>query len=275
MLMNSDKSTTVRIDPETPILMYGGGIKLAREIKINDKLLGCNVSQITVIGIVSGENDMYDIITNNGEVLRVDPLYIMTLYDTNNKDASLYNISLVDFLQKPYAWQKAQAMVYATAEYTDRKTDTQPILAGPVCVHKFKHIPDQYMYNSKTVRIQVLRSIVKELQKKQITTYNEKNHMNSIIIYRPSHESLTHDINISIDDTLLCQQIRLLARSVGYNVLWCDNDKKLTIFGNINCTPGNGKIATLFSVKKVGLQKYCGLNIDVSGGLVLGNGLLV
>jgi DNA gyrase/topoisomerase IV subunit B len=73
------------VDPETPILLWNGNIKLAKDITVNDKLIGDDGKIRNIIEIVSGEDDMYDIIQTNGMTYRVNSHHILTIIYTDHK----------------------------------------------------------------------------------------------------------------------------------------------------------------------------------------------
>ena len=73
------------LDPETPILMWDGDIKVARNIHIGDNLIGDDGTMRTVRKIVHGNDIMFDIVQDYGITYRVNSYHILTLYYSMHK----------------------------------------------------------------------------------------------------------------------------------------------------------------------------------------------
>lgn len=73
------------IDPKTPVLMWDGTIKKAKEIKINDKLIGDDGKIRTVSKITSGIDDMYEIENGCMDNYIVNSSHIITIYYSGHK----------------------------------------------------------------------------------------------------------------------------------------------------------------------------------------------
>jgi len=67
------------LDPETPILMWDGGIKEAKNIQVGDILIGDDGTTRTVRKTVKGNDTMYDIVQGYGNTYRVNSYHILTL----------------------------------------------------------------------------------------------------------------------------------------------------------------------------------------------------
>lgn len=72
------------LSPDTEILMWDGSIKQADSIKIGDKLIGDDGGIRNVLKITSGIDDMYEIVTQNGQKYTVNSEHIITLHFKNN-----------------------------------------------------------------------------------------------------------------------------------------------------------------------------------------------
>ena len=73
------------VDPETDVLLWNGSIEKAKNIKVNDELVGDDGEKRTVSQIVSGEDDMYEIINGNLDKYIVNSIHILTLYFSGHK----------------------------------------------------------------------------------------------------------------------------------------------------------------------------------------------
>jgi len=73
------------VDPETNILLWNGQIEKAKNIKINDELIGDDGEKRVVSKLVSGEDDMYEIVNGNLDNYIVNSNHILTLYFSGHK----------------------------------------------------------------------------------------------------------------------------------------------------------------------------------------------
>jgi len=73
------------VDPNTPILVWDGSTKLAKDITMEDILIGDDGKQRHISRIVGGTDDMYDIIQQYGDTYRVNSQHILTLYLPKHK----------------------------------------------------------------------------------------------------------------------------------------------------------------------------------------------
>jgi hypothetical protein len=94
--------------PDTPILMWEGNIKYAKDIKIGDILIGDDGDKREVLNITNGIDDMYKINMSNGKTFTVNSQHILTLYFTNNMEIK---------------WKKSSSMWYII--YYDNKSIKQ------------------------------------------------------------------------------------------------------------------------------------------------------
>lgn len=108
-------------DPETPVLIWDGSTKLAKDITTSDILIGDDGKQRHISQIVSGTDDMYEVVQRYGHTYRVNKQHILTLYfpchkiitwdqifngfsmiyfDTTNKTVSTFRSQVSDTLSK-------------------------------------------------------------------------------------------------------------------------------------------------------------------------------
>ena len=81
------------IDPETPVIMWNGTIEKAKNIKVNDKLIGDDGTCRTVSKLTSGIDDMYEIKNGNMDNYIVNSNHILTLYYCGHKSIFWKNSS--------------------------------------------------------------------------------------------------------------------------------------------------------------------------------------
>ena len=90
------------IDPNTPVLMWDSTIKKAKEIRVNDKLIGDNGTIRTVSKITSGMDDMYEIKNGGMDNYTVNSNHILTVSYSGHKSifwkesAKSWNVNYFD-----------------------------------------------------------------------------------------------------------------------------------------------------------------------------------
>ena len=70
---------------DTKIPLWNGEIKLAKDIKIGDTLIGDNGNKRTVLSTVFGKGKMYEVSQNRGESYKVNDEHILTLHMPDHK----------------------------------------------------------------------------------------------------------------------------------------------------------------------------------------------
>jgi superfamily II DNA or RNA helicase len=74
------------LGPNTPILMWDGSIKTAKEIIVGDKLIGDDSTPRIVSSICNGKAPMFRIIQNKGDSYEVNESHILSLYISQHKN---------------------------------------------------------------------------------------------------------------------------------------------------------------------------------------------
>lgn len=69
----------------TPILLYNGMIKKVEDIQVGDQVIGDDGTVRNILSIVSGEDEMFEIIQNNGDNYTVNRNHILTLKIADHK----------------------------------------------------------------------------------------------------------------------------------------------------------------------------------------------
>jgi DNA gyrase/topoisomerase IV subunit B len=104
------------VDPETPVILWNGRYKLAKNIVVGDELIGDDGNKRTVNHIVSGIDDMYEIKQAHGDSYTVNSIHILTLIVT---------------LHKNIAWKESTNSWVLT--YYDR--DSKKVKTKSVCTY--------------------------------------------------------------------------------------------------------------------------------------------
>ena len=121
------------VDPETPILLWNGKTKLAKEITENDVLIGDDGLPRNISKVVSGVDTMYEIVQDFGEPYRVNSLHILTLY---------HNGKIVDInLQQLLKLSQEELLNYSSVHFD--KVLSKTIVGGKIqikCLHKGPYV---------------------------------------------------------------------------------------------------------------------------------------
>lgn len=73
------------LDPDTPVLAFDGCIKMAKDVKVGDLLIGDDGFKRTVTGLFSGEDNMYKVTQFYGDNYIVNSSHILTLRYSENR----------------------------------------------------------------------------------------------------------------------------------------------------------------------------------------------
>lgn len=91
------------LDPDTPVRMYDGSLKLARHIRLGDKLMGDDLTPRKVLRLFRGDDRMYKVISlENNTKYRVNSAHILTLYDGKK----VVDVKVSDYLDIYSTWKK-------------------------------------------------------------------------------------------------------------------------------------------------------------------------
>ena len=74
------------LDPETEVMLWDGGVKMAKDITTDDKLIGDDGMIRNVIKLTSGVDQMYEIRLNNEKTFKVNSQHKLTLTYSGNKN---------------------------------------------------------------------------------------------------------------------------------------------------------------------------------------------
>lgn len=72
------------LSPDTEILMWDGTIKLAKDIKIGDTLIGDDGDKRSVLKTTNGVDEMYEVIDDYNKKIHVNSQHILTIYYEKN-----------------------------------------------------------------------------------------------------------------------------------------------------------------------------------------------
>jgi DNA-directed RNA polymerase beta' subunit len=155
------------LDPNTPILLWSGNIKKAKEIKIGDVLIGDDGEKRTVLKLFSGNDTMYKIVPENDgvESYIVNSEHILSLKFEGKEvvDMSIEEYLLLNSVtQKKFIGFKLEESI----KWDEKPTSSRdPYVIGmslgnPCELNFKKRIPEQILHNCTKVRLELLAGII-------------------------------------------------------------------------------------------------------------------
>lgn len=246
------------LDPNTPLLLFDGSIKVAKEIKVGDILMGDDSMPRRVMSICSGTDNMYEIRPSKGRPFTCNEPHVLTL---RTADGNIIDMPLNEFMQKPVEFQKACQLYHVGIEYPERAMELHPAVVGiyiAVSNDANMCIPRAYKYNARKHRLALLASIIDVVGKV------EGDHI---------------DINLQFER--LRNDVEYVALSLGYMATRIEEGIRLE--GMLSDLPFHIDRQALidteasrvsFEVIPKGRGEYCGFTLDGNGRFLLSDFLV-
>lgn len=259
------------LHPDTPVLMYRGGIKRASEVQVGDLLIGDDSQPRNVLSLARGRDIMYQIDQSNGDSYIVNSAHILTL----RNNVSIIDIPLLDYINKSPQWKKLYKGYKVPVEYPSQYIKIDPYTFGKwlvdsttneQCNHAIydrNSIPDEYKYNSQDVRMQVLAGMI-----------DSAGHIKENIYYVVASEQLTTDI------VFLCRTLgfKVTYQQRGYytgasiiTIRGCNLNQVPVRFSYNRAKPSVCDYFCEIAVTELGPGDYCGWELDANGRFLLGD----
>ena len=124
---------------DTPVLLFDGTVKKVQDITINDKLMGPDSKKRTILSISRGEELLYKITPNYGNLSWVcNESHILSLkasysFIYNKKKylkGSILNISVKDYLKLPVNARHALKQYHVSVEWKEKPVSIDPYYLG-------------------------------------------------------------------------------------------------------------------------------------------------
>ena len=220
----------------TPVLMYDGSIKMVQDIKIGDVLMGDDSTPRNILSICQGKEQLYKIIQEKGDPYIVNESHILSLKSSN----TVINISVKDYLQsEPLLGYKVPV------DFPEKKVYMDPYIIGTT-----NHFPKEYIYNSRSCRLQLFAGLIDSIGLKKDNGY---------IIYST------------------VKDIIFIAKSLGFAIDIYDN--YFFIYGKgigdipvkEKCESNEDVLLTKINVEKLDIGDYYGFEIDGNRLFLLGD----
>ena len=180
------------LHPDTPVLMYNGSIKLAKNIVIGDQLMGDDSTPRNVLSTCTGEENMYRVKQLYGDDYIVNESHILSLVSKSQsvvglgyKKQEIIDISVKDYLQRSNSFKKNYRGYKVGVEFESKDVPIDPYLFGvwlndgtfaessitntgniflnflkEYNLINNKHIPDIYKCNNREIRLKLLAGLI-------------------------------------------------------------------------------------------------------------------
>ena len=257
---------------DTPIIMYDGRIKKVQNLEIGELLMGDDSKPRTILSLARGRDNMYKIIPKIGDIYTVNSEHILCLkvynypiiqknrvkWIENNlfqskkfneeKDAIIFwnnkknlenilEISVKDYLNLSKRKQNILRTYKVSIDFPEKPVD-------PIGIDRIEdlRIPDEYKYNSREIRNNLLKNIIKKFGTEIIV---EEKRMNDI---------------------------KFLVQSLGYFILITqygdkNNDKWKINLDNLD----NLDNLNRFKIECIGEDDYYGFTLDKNCRFLFGD----
>ena len=145
---------------DTPIRMFDGKVKMSQNIFVGDLLMGDDSTSRKVLSTTMGFDDLYRIDQINGNSYTVNSDHILSLKSTNG--IILTDISVKDYLKQSQEFRYTNKGYKNSVNYKGQSISKSPYHMGRICCRNGNKLPNNYKYNSRSIRLNVLAGIIDE-----------------------------------------------------------------------------------------------------------------
>ena len=126
------------LSPNQGVMMFDGSTRAAKNIKLNDVLMGDDSSPRNVINICSGIDKMYKIILENGDSFIANSEHILVLKSSSfdsrlDMSANVNNILTLPiniYIDQPEEWKSTMRLYKTAISFDTQKLDIDPYFLG-------------------------------------------------------------------------------------------------------------------------------------------------
>ena len=141
---------------DTPILMYDGSIKPVQEIEVGDIVMGDDSTPRTVLSLGQGQDEMFKVEQQYGDPYVVNSEHILCLKDP---EGHIHEIEVQHYLSLPEKHKEQLHGYKVPVEFKSTPLVFDAYDVGTECTQK---IPNDYKFNTRKVRLEVLAGILDE-----------------------------------------------------------------------------------------------------------------
>jgi ATP-dependent Lon protease len=241
------------LHPDTPVIMYDLTVKVAKDIKVGDILLGDDCTERRVLSIANGREEMFRVYQEFGNEYVVNKSHILTLLDL--KQNKVVDIPLTKVL-----------------DHQENYSPISCIYNGKVTNAKAREI-GRFMSSNVNNDNQFSKDVTKIPKDYQLWTFESKiEFLNGLIdcseIVETSPDNRSN--NIYIHNNRPIYTIIDLLRSAGIRCIYEDNFIKIYNTFNIS-NISNIETYEKISISSIGEGEYYGFTVTENERFVLGD----
>ena len=210
----------------TPIMMFDGSIKMVQDVQVGDQIMGDDSTPRNVLSLARGSEMMYLVrpgtnaydkgyIVNESHILSLKQGQRQGIYQTENRDTDILDISVSDYLNISYFDKKKLFGYRVPITFEKKNVEIDPYTVGywlggeideidpefekfiqKYNLYENSHIPSHYLCNETKVQLQILAGLIDSVG----------------IYYGPDV------FEISLRNEILINNIIYLCRSLGFCV---------------------------------------------------------
>jgi hypothetical protein len=148
---------------DTPIIMFDGSIKMVQDIKVGDQLMGDDSTPRNVLSLARGQDIMYEIVPEKGEVYTFNSEHILCLKYNNQ----IYDIPINKFLKMDKNFQEKLQLYKVPLDFPYKEIQKDPYESGKELAlksfeftNKNERIHEVFRINTKSIRMEFLAGIL-------------------------------------------------------------------------------------------------------------------
>lgn len=168
VILLSGDSGCGKAQPLDSQVLTTSGYKRMGDIQIGDKVFTHNGNQGRVSGIYpQGVRPVYRITLSDRTYIDVsdEHLNCVYLYNTRKKVREDYVLTTLDLIEKFKTSEYDLRVEIPSVEFEHKDVSMSPYKFGWQCDNVYEYIPDEYLYNSRDVRLELLRGLLEEKDK--------------------------------------------------------------------------------------------------------------
>lgn len=168
VILLSGDSGCGKAQPLDSQVLTTSGYKRMGDIQIGDEVFTHNGNQGRVSGIYpQGVRPVYRITLSDRTYIDVsdEHLNCVYLYNTRKKVREDYVLTTLDLIEKFKTSEYDLRVEIPSVEFEHKDVPMSPYKFGWQCDNVYEYIPDEYLYNSRDVRLELLRGLLEEEDK--------------------------------------------------------------------------------------------------------------
>lgn len=168
VILLSGDSGCGKAQPLDSQVLTTSGYKRMGDIQIGDEVFTHNGNRGQVSGIYpQGVRPVYRITLSDRTYIDVsdEHLNCVYLYNTRKKVREDYVLTTLDLIEKFKTSEYDLRVEIPSVEFEHKDVHMSPYKFGWQCDNVYEYIPDEYLYNSRDVRLELLRGLLEEKDK--------------------------------------------------------------------------------------------------------------